>query len=183
MQFKWKKKPQPNTPPNIHVGSSSAKHKTTQIVKTSPKRHQHQSQKKPRRLFPQPDMGDPDRQRFTRSLVPGGLTLPAASTFSSPASIPAGMGWKITGSFLSEQMHSTASSSIDKRAKENKISHCHLKIASVKIPRRVLSANRDWRLIREGYQHTWCWIKPDPAARHSHSIGQIVDLQWTPEKL
>lgn len=44
--------------------------------------------------------GDPDKQRFAGSLLPGGLTLPAASTFSSPASIPPGMGWKITGSFL-----------------------------------------------------------------------------------
>lgn len=38
----------------------------------------------------------------------------------------------------------------------------------------MLSPSRDQRLIREGYQCTWCRIKPDPTARRSHPAGQIV---------
>lgn len=83
-------------------------------------------------------LGKPGRKKSAGSLLPGGLTRPAVSTFSSPASIPAGTGCKITGSFLSQHRHGTTSSSSDNRAKEKKKvnrSHCHLKIAPVEIER------------------------------------------------
>lgn len=149
-------------------------------MKASPKQHQDQSWKEPRRLFPQPDTGDPDRQRAT---APWRAHPACSQHFLQPCLHPSWNGLKNNWKFLVRADAQHSQFFIDKRAKENKISHCHLKIASAEIPRAVLSPSRDRRLIREGYQCTWCRIKPDLAARHSHSAGRVVGLWWMPEKL
>lgn len=118
--------------------------------------------------------GNPGRKREgCGATAPAGLTLPTVSTFSSPASVPAGTGWKITGSFLSQHTHGTASSSFDKWAKEKKYITLSFKNSS--------GGNTAGRaLALSAYlvlDKTWS------CCRRSRSKGQTVVLQQTPEKL